>query len=83
MDEHRNFIGIGHNPNPGVPDIPLGLGMALFQEAEARSYFESLSDEEKTSIIRYVQEGNVTGEDARHKVTSAIENLKNNSINFI
>lgn len=82
MSEHKDFIGIGPNPNPNVPDIPLGFGMALFQEAEARTYFESLSDQQQANVIRYVQENNVSGDDALYKISNTIEHLKNHTLNF-
>lgn len=78
----KDFIGMGNNPNPNVPDIPLGLGMALFQEAEARKNFEALSDSQKTKVINYVQSGNATGGDAKDKIMGAVEKLKNNSFDF-
>ena len=78
-----NFIGMGRNPDPDVPDIPLGLGMALFQDAKARDFFEGLSDQMKTDVINYVQNGNATGEDAKRKIASAMEGLRNNTINFV
>ncbi len=81
MANKDRFIGMGHNPNPNVPDIPLGLGMALFQEQSARSAFENLSDGEKTRLIGYIQ-SSATGEDARHRINTTVENLKNNTAFF-
>lgn len=78
----KSFIGMGHNPNPKVPDIPMGFGMALFKTPEARHNFENLSDEEKTKLIGYIQSNNATGSDARQKITSAVENLKNGNSSF-
>lgn len=79
----KNFIGMGHNPNPNVPDIPEGFAMALLQEPDARVSFQNLSDEEKTNVIHYIQNNNVTGVDAKNKISNAIKNLNNNSIDFI
>lgn len=78
----KNFIGLGQNPNPNVPDIPEGFGAALFKEPEARTYFENLSDIEKTNVIRYIQSNNLTGDEARNKISNAIRSLKNNTLNF-
>ncbi len=81
MDK-QNFIGMGQNPDPDVPDIPLGLGMALFQETDARQFFENLSDAGKTRVIRYVQSGNVTGDDAEAKILTAVDGLKRHDTAF-
>ena len=82
MINKNDFIGMGHNPNPEVPDIPLGLGMALFQTPEARSSFENLSNEDKTRLINYVQSNNSSGIDAKQKIYSAVDNLKNGNTSF-
>ncbi|WP_454053407.1 hypothetical protein [Clostridium sp. Marseille-Q7071] len=79
----KNFIGMGHNPNPNVPDIPEGFAMALLQEPDARASFQNLSDEQKTNVIQYIQNNNLTGIDAKNKINNAIKNLNNNSIDFI
>jgi hypothetical protein len=80
--DNKNFIGMGHNPNPNVPDIPLGFGMALFKAPEARQNFENLSDDEKTRLIGYIQSNNATGQDAKHKIATAVENLKKGNRSF-
>ena len=82
MSEHGNFIGMGNNPDPAHLDIPLGFGMALFQEAVARRNFENLSNDRKDDVVRYLQSGNVTGQDAKEKIETAVENLKNNNTGF-
>ena len=71
----KRFTGIGHNPNPGEQDLPLGFGMQLMQHSEARSRFESLSAEEKNRVIRYV-EGGTTGEEAKSRLIEAIRGLE-------
>lgn len=76
------FIGLGHNPNPDVPDIPMGFGMALFQDTEARQHYEALNDEQKSRILHYVGNGNTTGEDAKNKIASVIEELRNHRTDF-
>ncbi len=78
----KNFIGLGHNPNPNVPDIPEGFGSELSKEPEARTYFENLSDIEKTNVIRYIQSNNLTGDEARNKISNVIKSLKNNTSDF-
>lgn len=70
----NTFIGIGKNPNPNVPDLPLGLGMALAQTPSAMERFSNLSDEEKTQLINYIQ-SSVTGEDAKHRISETVQQL--------
>ena len=79
----EHFIGLGHNPNPNVPDIPEGFGSALFKEPEARANFDHLSDIQKSNVIRYIQNHNITGDDARSKIHNAVMHLKNNTLDFI
>lgn len=81
MANEDSFIGMGHNPDPGVPDIPMGFGMRLFQDPRARSAFESLTDEEKTKVIGYIQASS-TGDDARNRIDTAVENLASGSNTF-
>jgi hypothetical protein len=80
---NNQFIGLGRNPNPEVPDLPTGFGMALFQDAQARQTFENLTDAQKTQVIRHVETGNVTGEDAKRKISDTVERLRNNDFNGI
>ncbi|MFQ8600748.1 MAG: YdeI/OmpD-associated family protein [Oscillospiraceae bacterium] len=54
------------------PDIPLGFGMALAQRPEAMTFFASLSNQEKTQIIRYIQ-GSTTGDMAKERVDHTVE----------
>lgn len=53
------FVGIGHNPNPNVPDIPEGFTAALTEDSSARICFQGLSDTQKTNVIKYIQSNNV------------------------
>ena len=73
--KNSSFIGMGHNPDSNVPDIPMGLGMALFQDAAARATFESMSDTQKTTLISYVQCA-ATGDDAKRKINEVIISLR-------
>ena len=77
-----SFIGLGHNPNPNVPDIPEGFGAALSKEPEAQYYYNSLSDTQKTNVIEYLQSNNETGDDARNKIDKIVNNLKNRNFDF-
>lgn len=84
MDQNGNavFVGMGANPATGVPDIPLGLGMALSQDVDAMSYFGSLTGQQKAGVIRYVQGGS-TGAEAKQRIQSATDNLKLHKVDFI
>jgi len=79
MNEN-NFVGMGHNPNSNVPDLPEGFAMALLQDSDARTHYESLSDVQKANVIQYIQSNNQTGYEAKDKINHAIENLKNNRL---
>ena len=74
---------MGPNPDPQTPDIPLGLGMALFQQSQARNFFEALTPADKTKVISYVQSDNKTGDDALYKIDNAIEKMNGNSLDFL
>ena len=79
----KSFIGLGHNPNPNVPDIPEGFGYALYEDPEARHFFEGLNDIEKTGVIRFIQSNNATGDEARDKINSVVTFLRNNTLSFM
>ncbi len=81
MNEDNTFIGMGRNPNPNVPDIPVGFGMELMQNSDARANFESLSDGEKTRLIAYIQ-GGVTGDEAKQRIYTAIDKLNKADFSF-
>ena len=68
------FIGLGHNPNPNVPDIPMGFGMELMQNPKAWEAFGNLPDSEKTRIIEEIQTAQ-TGDQAKTNIEQAIEEL--------
>ncbi len=77
------FIGLGRNPNPDVPDIPEGFGAALSGEPEARVFFESLSDAQKSAVIFHIQNNNTTGSAASSKITNTVAGLKRNNLDFL
>ncbi len=81
MNPGDDFIGMGHNPNPNVPDIPLGLGMSLMQQPAARSCFENLGDSDKTRLIGYIQSCS-DARDAKKRIKTAVQNLSNNDTSF-
>jgi len=71
----NSFIGMGRNPDSVVPDIPMGLGMALFQDEAARKTFESMTDTQKTTLISYIQCAD-TGDDAKRKISEVVISLR-------
>ena len=74
MNHTDSFIGIGKNPNPNVPDIPLGFGMELAQNPAAMTAYGHLSDESKTQMIRHIQ-ASATGDDAKSRIRETITKL--------
>ena len=78
----KNFVGMGHNPNPNVPDLPEGFAMALLQEPDARDRYETLNDMQKAKVICYIQSNNESGNEAKEKINIAINSLKNNNLGF-
>ena len=69
------FIGMGPNPKPNVPDIPLGFGMQLAQNPQAYSAFGRLSDIEKAQMINHIKSAQ-TGDDAQNKIAATITALE-------
>ena len=80
MDQDKPFIGVGHNPEG--PDVPLGFGMLLAQEPEAISHYGALSNDQKASVIRYIQSG-ATGEDAKNRIANAVVGLRDGNMGFM
>ena len=76
-----NNISAGMGLSSAVPDMPLGFGMRLAQEPSALDTYGSLTNEQKTSVIRHIQSG-TTGKEAKKLVIDAVENLKNQNTAF-
>lgn len=66
------FIGMGHNPHG--PDVPMGMGMRLMQDPQAREAFGRLTRAKQTDLIGYVQGGS-TGDEARQRLEDAVDRL--------
>ena len=75
------FVGIGKNPDPGGLDMPIGFGMALYQNSNALHCFSALSQDEKNNIIKYI-ESSTTGEDAKKRINEAVSNLNRRNPKF-
>ena len=56
--------------------------MSLSLNKDAMNYFASLDDTTRYDIKSYIQNCN-TGNEAKFKINSAIENLANNSVDFL
>jgi len=67
------YIGMGKAPD-GI-DLPLGFSMGLSMHPKAAETFGRMSADEKHAAIRYVQSG-TTGEDAKHRIANAIDQLE-------
>ena len=75
------FVGIGKNPDPAGLDMPLGFGMALYQNSNALHCFAALSQDERNNIIRYI-ENSKTGEEAKNRIDNAVSNLNKRNTKF-
>lgn len=82
----NNWIDPSFPENEGAQNtmskMPLGLGMSLMKDEEANMYFNSLSSEEQGKIIGYIQVAS-TGQDAKNRVKTALQGLKENSLGFL
>ncbi len=81
MESKESFIGMGKNPNPGAPDIPVGFGLELMNNAPARSNYDSLSNPDKSRLIAYIQ-GGTTGDEAVRRINYSIERLNQGDFTF-
>jgi len=76
------FIGLGPNPNEGELDMPLGFGMELFQNTDAYDYFSSLDKQKRNDVIKHIQ-GSTTGDEAKNRIISTVNELKSHNTNFL
>ena len=79
--ENKVFVGLGKNPDPGGLDMPMGLGMELYQNKNALHFFAALSQDERNRIIRYV-DASTDGKDTKRRIDNAIENLNRRNVDF-
>lgn len=79
--EGKVFVGIGKNPDPAGLDMPIGFGMALYQNSNALHCFAAISQEERNGIISYIESAK-TGDEARKRINTAVENLNHRNIRF-
>ncbi len=62
-------------------DVPIGLGMLLMEDSLALNRFASLSADEKSNVLRYVESG-VDGEDAKRRILHTVKSLHDGVPNF-
>lgn len=79
--KEKVFVGLGKNPDPGGLDMPIGLGIELYQNTSALNYFVALSQDERNDIIRYI-ENSSDGKDAKNRINNAVSNLNKRNIEF-
>lgn len=79
--EDKVFVGIGKNPDPGGLDMPIGFGMELYQNSAALHCFAALSQSERNDIITYI-ESSETGEEAKTRINTAVQNLNKRNPKF-
>ena len=79
--EEKVFVGLGKNPDPAGLDMPIGLGMELYQNKNALHTFAALSQNERNDIIRYI-EASENGDDAKKRINNAVENLNKRNLDF-
>ncbi len=79
--QDKVFVGIGKNPDPSGLDMPIGFGMALYQNEIALHHFTRLSQDERNNIIRYIEDSK-TGDEAKSRINKAVEGLKKNTLDF-
>jgi len=75
----QTFIGMGKAPD-GI-DLPLGLSMGLSLSPAAAETFGKLSPTQKHAAIHYVQ-SSTSGEDAKRRIQSAINQLEHGQTNL-
>ena len=76
MNNQKQSASTKNSKTQGVPDMPLGLGMALMQTLPANNFYASLSNGEKTKVISYIQ-ASTSGDDAKARIRTAVESLSN------
>jgi len=63
-------------------DIPLGFLFSISQNNKAMNFYSSLLEHQKESISKYLQNCS-SGEEAKEKLNTVINNLENNNLSFI
>jgi hypothetical protein len=56
--------------------MPIGLMMSLAMHRDAMNSFSRMDDEQQSAVIRFVQDAS-TGEDAKRRISEAVNRLDN------
>lgn len=72
-------ILMNNNINEG---IPLGFLFEIFKNNKALNNFSKLDISNQLKITKYIQNSS-TGYEVEEKINTAIENLENNSLEFL
>lgn len=70
------------NQKKDAENMPIGLMMKLAMHQDAMKNFSLLNDEKQKSVIRYVEDSQ-TGEEAKNRITNAVNNLDKGNTGFI
>ncbi len=63
-------------------EMPIGLMMSLSMHPDAMRNFSTLTDEKQNSVIRYVEDAN-SGEEAKNRISGAVDELEKGSTGFL
>lgn len=67
--------------NRDAGSMPVGLMMKLAMHQQAMRNFSQLDDEQQKAVIRYVEDSQ-TGEEAKSRIESAVQNLEQGNRSF-
>lgn len=65
----------------GAENMPIGLMMSLAMHQDAMRNFSLLDDSQQKAVIRYVEDSK-TGDDAKNRIESAVQNLEQGTSSF-
>ena len=61
--------------------MPIGFGMALYQNSDALHCFTAISQEERNGIISYIESAK-NGDETKNRIDTAVKNLNKRNIRF-
>lgn len=63
-------------------EMPIGLMLSLGMHQSAMKNFALLDDEKQNAVIRYVEDSQ-TGDEAKNRINTAVDNLEKGNTGFI
>lgn len=63
-------------------EIPIGFLFKISMNSKALDYYSLLDGNTKQEITNYIQ-NSTSGDEAKQKITKAIEHLNNNNVDFL